>query len=154
MTLYGTPGGTPLNTTPFQGTAPGNAVQATIQPLIPGVGLFPPNSNNLSGDSVLAAAARAAVPVNTYINNEGVGNSITVAGALSTGEDGGNQASAANGIPYGSAAGGGQAGVGGVGGANLNANIGAVGDVQLGAQANPGNLTYQGGGSQPTQFAG
>jgi hypothetical protein len=154
MTIYGTPGGTPLNTTPFQGTAPGNAAQATMQPVNPGVGLFPPNSNNLSGDSVAASQSRAAIPANTYITNEGVGNNITINSALGTGSDGGNQASATNGVPYGSAAGGGQAGVGGQGGANFNDKTGAVGDVQLGAQANPGNLTFQGGGSQPVQFAG
>ena len=154
MTIYGTPGGTPLNTTPFQGTAPGNAAQATMQPVNPGVGLFPPNSNNLSGDSVAASQSRAAIPANTYITNEGVGNNITLNSALGTGSDGGNQQSAANGIPFGCAAGGGSAGIGGVGGANMNANIGAVGDTQLGGQANPTNLTYQGGGSQPVQFAG
>ena len=154
MTIYGTPGSTPLNTTPFQGTAPGNAPQATLQPVNPGVGFFPPNSNNFSGDSVLASAARAALPINTYVNNEGVGNSITISEALSTGSDGGNSASAANGIPYGSASGGGGAGIGGAGGANTNSDIGKVGDTQLGAQANPTNLTFQGGGSVPAQFAG
>lgn len=64
MTIYGTPGGTPLNTSGFQGSAPGNPVQASLQTSQPGVGLFPPNSNNLSGDTVLAAASRGAVPVN------------------------------------------------------------------------------------------
>jgi len=154
MTIYGTPGGTPLNTTPFQGTAPGNAVQTTQQPFNPGVGLFPPNSNNLSGDSILAAAGRAALPINTYVNNEGVGNNISVDTGLSTGSDGGNQASAANGIPFGSGSGGGGSGVGGQGGANMNSDIGKVGDIQLGGQANPVNLTYQGGGTQPVQYAG
>jgi hypothetical protein len=154
MTIYGSPAGTPLNTTPFQGTQPGNAVGATLQPFKPGVGLFPPNSNNLSGDSILAAAGRGDLPINTYVNNEGVGNSISIETGLSTGSDGGNQASAANGIPFGSASGGGGAGVGGVGGANMNANVGAVGDAQLGGQANPTNLTYQGSGAADRQYAG
>jgi hypothetical protein len=159
MTIFGTPGGTPLNTTPFQGTAPGNPAQVTLQPLIPAVGMFPPgatvaNGGQVSGDSVIAACARAALPINTYVNNEGVGNNISVADALSTGTDGGNAASAANGIPFGSAAGGGASPIGGQGGMNMNNNVGAVGDVALGGQANPGNLTYQGGGANPNQFAG
>lgn len=153
MTVYGTPGGTPLNTSGFQGTAPGNAVGATTQPVLPGVGLFPPGSNNLSGDSVMASMSRGSVPANTYVNNEGVGNNISIVDALSSGSDGGNAPSAANGIPFGHATGGGEAGIGGVGGANMNANTGAVGDVALGGQANPGNLVYQ-GGAVPSQFAG
>lgn len=77
MTIYGSPGGTPLNQTGgFQGTQPGNAVQATLQQTIPGVGLFPPNSNNLSGDSVMAAASRAAVPVNANTNGFGIVNPV------------------------------------------------------------------------------
>lgn len=64
MTIYGTPGGTPLNTTPFQGTQPGNAVGATLPGLTPGVGLFPPNSNNASGETVHAAVSRGALPIN------------------------------------------------------------------------------------------
>ncbi len=81
MTIYGTPGGTPLNQAGgFQGTQPGNPVQATLQPFNPGVGMFPPNSNNASGDSILAAAARGAVPANVVLTNTlagtGRGNSI------------------------------------------------------------------------------
>ena len=71
MTIYGTPGGTPLNNTGFQGTQPGNAVGAALQVVNPGVGLFPPNSNNNSGDSVLASASRAACPANAYVTNFG-----------------------------------------------------------------------------------
>jgi len=102
MTIYGTPGGTPLNTTPFQGTQPGNVVQAGLQVANPGVGMFPPNSNNSSGDSVLAAAARGACPINVQINNfgstsnAGGGPSLaggrTVAEALSTGDTVGTSA--------------------------------------------------------------
>jgi hypothetical protein len=70
MALYNTPGGTPLNASPFQGTAPG--FNAPIQQANPGVGMFPPNANNASGDTVLAAQSRAAVPLNVQVNNFGV----------------------------------------------------------------------------------
>jgi len=153
MALFGTPGGTPLNTTPFQGTAPGNPAQATIQPFLPGVGLFPPNSNNLSGDSIQAACARAAFPANAIITSEGVGGTDTVLTGTPPLDDGA-QSFPAGGIPFGVAPGGGEPGIGGVGGANMNANVGAVGDVVVGNQANPSQLAFQGGGSQPTQFAG
>lgn len=71
MTIYGTPMGTPLNTTPFQGTAPGNPVQVVLQTANPGVGLFPPGANNLSGDSVMAAVSRGALPINAVSTNFG-----------------------------------------------------------------------------------
>jgi hypothetical protein len=71
MTIYGTPGGTPLNTTPFQGTQPGNSPGVTLTQLNPGVGLFPPNSNNASGDTVLAAQSRATLPGNVFVTNAG-----------------------------------------------------------------------------------
>jgi hypothetical protein len=71
MTIFGTPGGTPLNNTGFQGTQPGNAVQATLQVVNPGVGLFPPNSNNLSGDTIMASVSRATAPANAYVTNFG-----------------------------------------------------------------------------------
>ncbi len=72
MTIYGTPGGTPLNTSPFQGTAPGIPGQPVLQPTNPGVGLFPPNSNNASGDTVMAAASRGAVPANVQVSGVGL----------------------------------------------------------------------------------
>lgn len=81
MTIYGTPGGTPLNTTPFQGTQPGNAVQATLQVVQPGVGLFPPNSNNASGDTVLSSASRGALPANIEVTGFGTTTSAGVVGA-------------------------------------------------------------------------
>jgi len=99
MTQYGTPYGTTLNSTGFQGTQPGNAVQATLSPVLPGVGLFPPNSNNASGDSVLASASRAALPLNlqgsgygvTSQSGAGTGNGgRTVADALSAGDRNGS----------------------------------------------------------------
>ena len=96
MTIYGTPGGTPANTPPFQGTTPGNPVgvlQATV--LNPGVGMFPPNANNASGDSLLAATSRGAVPLNIQGSGYGVtmqmGTGVgaggrTILDALSSGE--------------------------------------------------------------------
>lgn len=96
MTIYGTPGGTPLNTTPFQGTQPGNAVQAALQVVNPGVGLFPPNSNNASGDTVLASVSRATLPLNLQGSGYGATSQAgagpgtnggrTVADALANGE--------------------------------------------------------------------
>lgn len=95
MTIYGTPGGTPANMNPFQGTQPGSPVGATLQPVNPGVGLFPPNSNNASGDTVLASVSRAALPINvqgsgygaTSQSGAGTGNGgRTVADALASGE--------------------------------------------------------------------
>ena len=71
MTIYGTPGGTPLNKTGFQGTQPGNAVQTTLQPVNPGVGMFPPNSNSQSGDTALAAQSRGAQIGNQIVSNAG-----------------------------------------------------------------------------------
>jgi hypothetical protein len=99
MTVYGTPMGTPLNFTGFQGTQPGNPVQATLSPVNPGVGLFPPNSNNASGDSVLASASRATLPLNaqgsgygvTSQSGAGTGNGgRTVADALASGDRNGS----------------------------------------------------------------
>ena len=84
MTVYGTIGGTPLNTTPFQGTQPGNAVGAALSPVNPGVGLFPPNSNNASGDSVIASASRATLPLNL----QGSGYGLTSQAGAGTGAGG------------------------------------------------------------------
>ena len=64
MTIYGSWGSTPLNYSGFQGTNVGNPVGATNTQLNPAVGLFPPNSNNQSGDSLLAATSRGAYPMN------------------------------------------------------------------------------------------
>lgn len=100
MTIYGTPAGTPLNNTGFQGTQPGNPVQSTLQPVLPGVGCFPPNSNANSGDTLLAAASRGAVPANVNITNFGVpgsGNKPVAVGLGGAGERGTNAAFVANG---------------------------------------------------------
>ena len=73
MTIFGTPAGTILNQTGgFQGTQPGNPVQATLSPVNPGVGLFPPNSNNASGDSLIASASRATLPLNAQGSGYGL----------------------------------------------------------------------------------
>jgi hypothetical protein len=121
------------------------------------VGLFPPNANNQGGGSVQAALSGSGssngqpqVAPNMYITNEGVGNNITVAEALTTGSDGGNQATLGL---LGSGSSGGTAGIGGQGGANMNSAPGAVGDVQLAAQTPAASLTFQGGNAAP-QYAG
>jgi hypothetical protein len=75
MTVYGSPGSTPLNYTGFQGTQPGNPVQATLQVVNPGVGLFPPNSNSNSGDTALASVSRGATPANVLMTNTGTRDS-------------------------------------------------------------------------------
>jgi hypothetical protein len=75
MTIFGTPAGTPLNNTGFQGTQPGNPVQATLQAVQPGVGLFPPNSDNRSGDTILASVSRGACPANVDVTNVGTRDS-------------------------------------------------------------------------------
>lgn len=95
MTIYGTPGGTVANMQPFQGTTPGNVIGATLQVVNPGVGMFPPNSNNASGDTVIASASRGALPLNlqgsgygvTSSSGAGTGNGgRTVADALASGD--------------------------------------------------------------------
>jgi hypothetical protein len=58
MTIFGTPGGTPLNTSGFQGSSPGNAVGAAL----PGI---PPNM------SVLAAVSAGLLPSNALVTNYG-----------------------------------------------------------------------------------
>ncbi len=88
MTIYGTPAGTPLNSTGFQGTQPGNPVQGTLQLANPGVGLFPPNSDNSSGDSVLAAISRGAVPINVQLTNTLAGTGRPNSAAERMGESG------------------------------------------------------------------
>jgi hypothetical protein len=76
ITIYGTPGGTVANMQPFQGTTPGNTVAgATLQPVNVGVGLFPPNSNNSSGDTIMASVSRGACPANVLTTNVGTRDS-------------------------------------------------------------------------------
>jgi hypothetical protein len=75
MTLFGTPGGTVANTQPFQGTTPGIAGTPILQVVNPGVGLFPPNSDNRSGDTITASVSRAACPANVDITNAGTRDS-------------------------------------------------------------------------------
>jgi hypothetical protein len=75
MTIFGTPMGTPLNSTGFQGTQPGNAVGAALSVVNPGVGMFPPNSDNRSGDTIAASVSRATCPANVDITNVGTRDS-------------------------------------------------------------------------------
>jgi hypothetical protein len=75
MTIYGTPGGTVANTQPFQGSSPGIAGTPILQVVNPGVGLFPPNSDNRSGDTITASVSRAACPANVDITNAGTRDS-------------------------------------------------------------------------------
>jgi hypothetical protein len=75
MTIYGTPGGTVANAQPFQGTTPGIAGTPILQVVNPGVGLFPPNSDNRSGDTITASVSRAACPANVEITNAGTRDS-------------------------------------------------------------------------------
>jgi hypothetical protein len=75
MTIYGTPGSTPANMNPFQGTQPGSPVGATLQVVQPGVGLFPPNSDNRSGDTITASVSRTSCPANVLATNVGTRDS-------------------------------------------------------------------------------
>ena len=100
MTIYGTPGGTPLNSTGFQGTQPGNTVQGALQVVNPGVGLFPPNSNNNSGDSIMASISRGACPGNILaasFGTSGSGSKPIVSAMNSGGSRGTGAAFVANG---------------------------------------------------------
>jgi hypothetical protein len=77
MTIYGTPGSTPINQAGgFQGTTPGNITAgATIIPVNVGVGLFPPGADNRSGDTITASVSRATCPANVDITNAGTRDS-------------------------------------------------------------------------------
>jgi hypothetical protein len=91
VTIFGTPGGTIFNQSGgFQGTTPGNAIGATIIPVNVGVGLFPPGANTASGDSVLASASRAALPLNA----QGLGYGVTSASGTGAGAGGRTMAEA------------------------------------------------------------
>jgi hypothetical protein len=141
--------------------SPGLFVQTPGTPIanIPGaqplqVGMFPPNANALGATSTLAECSRATLPINAIVTNEGSGQPTeTISQALSSGTDGGNQSTPANGIPFGSGFNGGTAGIGGAGGANTNGGNAVVGDVVLGAQAAPANLNFA-GGTANTQYGG
>lgn len=65
MSIYGTPGGQPNNTSPFQGTAPGNA---GVGQNLPGI---PPNM------SIMAAISAGLLPINAMINNFGISRHTT-----------------------------------------------------------------------------
>lgn len=152
MTIYGTPGGTTLNTAGFQGTAPGNPVQATLSPVNPGVGLFPPNSNNASGDSVLASISRATLPINVQGSGFGVTSAAgtgvgaggrTIAEALAIGERNGTGIQTGIGDTMNSDANG--SGSLGAGGANQTEGPTSGTGSQASTQQPINTLTLQGG---------
>lgn len=156
MTLYGSPGGTPLNTSGFQGTAPGNPVQVTLQPVNPGVGLFPPNSNNASGDTVLASASRGAVPANIEVTGYGVtasggvgpatvGGRPLLEGLSKGGENGTNSQVGVD--SFNSDLNGGQSL--GAGGSNQTEGPSSGQSSQVAAQQPSATLTFQGGVAAP-----
>ena len=152
MTMYGTPGGTPINTSGFQGTAPGNPVQATLQPVNPGVGLFPPGSNNNSGDSVMASASRGTLPLNADLTNYGTRDSRPGQAILEVMGKGAVNGSSANAInPYlwanGGASGGNSLGAGGM---NQTDGPGSGETSILAASAPSSSLTL----GAPTQYQG
>jgi len=154
VTIFGTPYGTPLNTTPFQGTQPGNPVQATLSPINPGVGMFPPNSNNASGDSILASMSRGTLPMNV----QGSGYGVTAAAGTGTGSGGRTLLEA---LSIGDRNGtGGQTGIGdtlnsdanggqslGAGGANQTEGPTSGESSQASTQQPTNTLTLQGGGT-------
>lgn len=59
MSIYGTPGGQPNNTSPFQGTTPG---YSSVGQSLPGI---PPNM------SIMAAISAGLLPINAMISNFG-----------------------------------------------------------------------------------
>lgn len=79
MTIYGTPGSTPLNMSPFQGTAPGGPVGALQQSNNAAVGMVPPNGDNRGPATVLSQQSNASVAANTNLTGAG----LTAAGGRS-----------------------------------------------------------------------
>lgn len=72
MTIYGTPGGTPANTTPFQGTQPGNAVGALQVGALPGaVGMVVPNGDNRGPATLLSQQSNGSIAANTQATGAG-----------------------------------------------------------------------------------
>lgn len=71
MTIYGTPGGTPLNTSPFQGTAPGGPVGALQQAANSAVGMVPPNGDNRGPATILSQQSNGSVAANTNVTGAG-----------------------------------------------------------------------------------
>lgn len=155
MTIYGTPGGTPLNTTPFQGTQPGNPVQATLQVVSPAVGMFPPNSDTRSGDTILASASRATAPANIEVTGYGVTSSNgTGAGAggrsllegMSKGGENGTNVQAGMDTMNGDLCGGNSLGAGG---ANQTESPSSGQSSQVATQQPSSAVTLLGGNSAP-----
>jgi hypothetical protein len=90
------------------------------------VGCFPPGANSAGATSTLAECSRGTLPINVLITNEGT-PAVPLSASLS--------------------------GIGGQGGANTNGGNAVVGDVSLGAQAAPQNLSLA-GGTAATQYGG
>jgi hypothetical protein len=73
MTIYGTPGGTPANTSGFQGTAPGNPVGATQVGALPAaVGMIPPLGDTRGPATLLSQQSNASIASNTRVTGAGL----------------------------------------------------------------------------------
>lgn len=73
MTIYGTPGSTPANTPPFQGTTPGNPVGATQVGALPAaVGMIPPNGDTRGAATILSQQSNGSLAANTQVTGAGV----------------------------------------------------------------------------------
>ena len=73
MTIYGTPGSTPANTPPFQGTTPGNPVGALQVAALPGaVGMIPPLGDTRGPATLLSQQSIGAIAANTQVTGAGV----------------------------------------------------------------------------------
>jgi hypothetical protein len=153
LTIFGTPGGTPLNQTGgFQGTQPGNPVGASLSPVNPGGGLFPPGSNNQSGDTVMASASRAAMPLNADLTNYGTRDSRPGQAILEVmGKGAVNGASANTVNPY-LWANGGSSGGNSLGGGGMNQTDGpGAGETSILAGSAPSTAPTLG---SPAQYQG
>jgi hypothetical protein len=72
MTIYGTPGSTPANTSGFQGTAPGNPVGALQVGAFPGaVGMVVPNGDNRGPATLLSQQSNGSIASNTRTTGAG-----------------------------------------------------------------------------------
>lgn len=72
MTIYGTPGGTPLNTSGFQGSAPGNPVGAGLPGIAQAGFVQGANGDSRGNQTILAQVSNGNIPVNLLASNAGV----------------------------------------------------------------------------------
>jgi|ERR1700722_15560990 len=150
MTIFGTPGGTPLNTSGFQGTTPGNTPGALQQSANSAVGLVPPNGDNRGPATILSQQSNGSVAANTYLTGAG----LVAAGGRAIIES--ESSSGANGTqtqPYGidtlnSDSNGGAGPGAGQANQTEGPSSGAVSPVSTQSPAQ--NVTY----TSPAQFAG